>query len=135
MFKVCKTFEFEAAHILEETCNEGCKRVHGHSYKLEVELRAPSVSGGGNGMVMDFTELSSIVKSHIVDKMDHKMFRRDKDVDVIDFSDEAVVLMAKQPTAEYMCWVIFQILYKQFGLSLSRVRLWETSKSWAEYSV
>ena len=67
--EVRRMFEFEAAHQLPNY-DGACAHVHGHSYKLEVALKAPI--NPVTGMVMDFKELNRIVTEEIVSKLDHK---------------------------------------------------------------
>ena len=52
-----KTFRFEAAHRLPNV-PEGhkCRRLHGHSYQVEIEVTGPV--DPATGMVMDFAELT-----------------------------------------------------------------------------
>jgi len=115
--KVARRFTFEAAHYLPNY--EGiCKALHGHTYVLEVE-----VEGGADawsGFVIDFAELSEIVRRNIVSRLDHKCLN-----DII-----------KNPTAEYIalwCWYqIFNELPR--GVQLSRIRLYETPECYAEVS-
>ena len=116
MISITKLFEFEAAHFLPH--HEGlCKHMHGHSYKLEVEVTCPTLT---NGMICDFAELKERVKG-IVESYDHKVLN--------DYFPN--------PTAELMLETIANDLNVIFdyhtNLNLVRVRLWETSKSYAEW--
>lgn len=118
MITVTKIFEFEAAHSLPGY-DGACARHHGHSYKLEVEV-------GGEismpeGMVIDFSRLKKIVKTHIVDKYDHTYLN-----DIFEM-----------PTAEIMVESIFNKLsgYMDGDVKLIRVGLWETSTSYAEKKI
>jgi 6-pyruvoyltetrahydropterin/6-carboxytetrahydropterin synthase len=50
-----------------------CSRLHGHSYRLDVALEGPlHTAGPASGMVVDFDELSRIVRAAIVDTLDHR---------------------------------------------------------------
>ncbi len=67
---ITKTFRFEALDHRGQ-----CSRLHGHSYRLEVTLRGPIKDAPGesdHGIVMDFYDLSSIVKNVIVGRLDHQ---------------------------------------------------------------
>jgi 6-pyruvoyltetrahydropterin/6-carboxytetrahydropterin synthase len=58
---ICRTYDFEAAHYLPEV-PEGhkCRRMHGHSFVVEVEITGPVQSGNGEaGMVMDFDPIDA----------------------------------------------------------------------------
>jgi 6-pyruvoyltetrahydropterin/6-carboxytetrahydropterin synthase len=119
---VTKQFEFEAAHFLPGY-DGPCGQMHGHTYRLEVE-----VEGTGRvkrtGFVMDFKDLKERVRGSIVDYLDHKVLN---DVDTSGFPREL-------PTAENMAVWIYTRLCTA-GLNVVRVRLWETSSSYAEVRV
>lgn len=128
MYSVVKHFEFEAAHKLECTENEGCKRIHGHTYKLDVEVRSVELT---SDMVMDFTKLSRIVKEVIINVFDHKLILKNEIVAQYSVT-ETKVLMTEQPTAERMCRLFYEMLLAYIP-NLHKVRLWETTNSYAEY--
>ena len=71
--RVTKSFGFETGHALYGY--DGlCKNVHGHSYKLYVTVIGSPIDDQNhvkNGMVIDFKDLKTIVKSEIVDVFDH----------------------------------------------------------------
>lgn len=54
---VFREFTFEAAHLLPNL-PEGhkCRRLHGHSFRVEVHVRGPVAE---SGMVMDFADISA----------------------------------------------------------------------------
>lgn len=114
-----KIFEFEAAHSLPN--HEGdCRNLHGHSYKLEVEVglsinNAKKLEGG---MVIDFKKLKEIVQSTVIGVLDHKNLNN----------------FYSNPTAENMSIHIYEILKMKIetGIKLLRIRLWETSSSYVE---
>lgn len=110
---IAKSFTFEAAHSLPN--HEGkCKRLHGHSYRMEVFVTGPiQTTGSEEGMVMDFTRLSEIVEREVVSKWDHQLLN-----DVVSFT----------PTAELLAGEVFRLL-KNAGLPVSRLELWETPRS------
>lgn len=64
-----KSFTFEAAHRLPKV-PEGhkCGRLHGHSYRVTVELSGPV--NPETGFVLDFADLSAVVKP-VVAQLDH----------------------------------------------------------------
>ena len=71
--RVTKSFGFETGHALYGY--DGlCKNVHGHSYKLHVTVVGRPIDDQShvkNGMVIDFKDLKTIVKSEVVDVFDH----------------------------------------------------------------
>ncbi len=113
---VTKIFEFEAAHHLPNY-DGACRNVHGHSYKLEVTVKGLLVKE--TGMVMDFSTLKEAVKEGIINKLDHINLNQEYDM----------------PTAENMVFDIFSLLSQRMNseaIKVDRVRLWETSTSYAE---
>jgi 6-pyruvoyltetrahydropterin/6-carboxytetrahydropterin synthase len=67
-----KQFTFEAAHVLPFHKGK-CSRLHGHSYRLEVTVTGPLREIGSDaGMVMDFGDLSTVVKREVLEKLDHQ---------------------------------------------------------------
>jgi len=127
---ITKLFEFEAAHCLPK--HEGkCKNLHGHRYQLEVEVGREKLDelildGPSEGMVMDFGDLKRIVQNEVIEKLDHR------DLNEVFESLE----IDKQATAENLILWIVRILKESFakrGIYLVRVRLWETSTSFAEW--
>ena len=69
--ELIKTFRFEAAHSLTGV-PEGhkCRRIHGHSYRLDVHVEGPVDEA--SGMVMDFHEIQKVVKP-IIEELDHRL--------------------------------------------------------------
>lgn len=117
---VTKTFEFEAAHHLPKY-DGACKNLHGHSYKLEVEVTGDenNVTSFHQRMIIDFKILKQIVEEEIINKYDH--------ANLNDFFFT--------PTAENMAIFIFDKLSDKINhckTFVSRVRLYETSTSYAE---
>lgn len=126
---IVKQFGFEAAHRLPNYQGP-CNRVHGHSYKLEVGVSGPVDID--SGMIMDFKVLKSIVKTKIIDKMDHFYLNN------IDVDGPKRPFPSHNPTAENMVRWIVEVLdqaFKAIGphLELVLVRLWETSGSRCEW--
>ncbi len=64
-----KTFQFEAAHLLPHLpSTHKCRRLHGHSFQLEVVVRGecdPKL-----GWVMDYADITRVCKP-ILDRLDH----------------------------------------------------------------
>jgi 6-pyruvoyltetrahydropterin/6-carboxytetrahydropterin synthase len=116
IYKIHKMFEFEAGHYLPNYSGpSGCGGYHGHSYKLEVGLKGPADEK--TGMVMDFGDLKRKVNEMIISKLDHSWLN-----DIFG-----------NPSAENMIGVIWDDLSQAFEGKLYRLRLWETSGSYAEY--
>lgn len=111
-----KQFRFEAAHSLPGHHGK-CARLHGHSYQLEVTLRGPIKHAPGvtdDGMVMDFDDLSALVRQAVLERLDHQ-----------DLNEVTGI----RTTAENLAHWIWDALL-QAGLPetlLYRICLWETA--------
>lgn len=72
MFILRKEFAFEASHKLPRHDGK-CKRLHGHSWKLIIEVRGENLvtKGAKTGMLIDYGDISAIVKPLIENKLDH----------------------------------------------------------------
>jgi 6-pyruvoyltetrahydropterin/6-carboxytetrahydropterin synthase len=119
MFVLEKRFPFEASHCLQHHDSK-CSRLHGHSYVLVVEVATEALVSVGpkKGMVMDFDEITSIVRP-VVDKfLDHQHLND--------------TLSTDAPTAEYIAyWVYMQL--KPHIPHLSAVTVEETATARATY--
>ncbi len=117
---ITKEFEFHAAHHLPDHPGK-CKDVHGHSYRLQIQISGPiKDKGPETGMVMDFGTLKAVVNEHVVEKLDHKDLN----------------LIWRNPTAENMVGDIagwLEVILKTLEVKLEFVRLWETNTSYAEW--
>lgn len=72
-------YHFSAAHYL--TCvPEGhqCRRLHGHNYKVIVEIEGEV--DDATGMVMDFADLDAIIDP-IIDRLDHQCLNHVLDIE------------------------------------------------------
>lgn len=141
---VTRRLEFDAGHRIPDHRSQ-CRHLHGHRYVLEVTLAGEIISKPGdpaNGMVMDFSEIKSLAKSHIIDLWDHAFLVFAGDLQVVEFLDSLpghrTVVLDCIPTAENLAEKAFEILdavYRDtYGndLRLERVRLYETPNCWAD---
>lgn len=72
-----KLFKFENAHIVRNCTSDRCKRsIHGHSYKVELILKANRLDHGQ--MVYDFGLLKGVIKE-LYDSFDHAICFWQKD--------------------------------------------------------
>ncbi|MBF7684544.1 6-carboxytetrahydropterin synthase [Acinetobacter sp. B10A] len=72
-----KLFKFENAHIVRNCTSDRCKRsLHGHSYKVELLLKADALDHGQ--MVYDFGLLKGVIKD-LFDSFDHAICFWNKD--------------------------------------------------------
>jgi 6-pyruvoyltetrahydropterin/6-carboxytetrahydropterin synthase len=109
--RVWREFTFEAAHWLPAVpTGHKCRRLHGHSYRVEVHVDGPVAA---DGMVMDFAEIKA-AWIPLDDALDHRCLN-----DVI-----------TNPTSENLARFIWQ----QLDLpGLARVVVRETCTSGCEY--
>jgi len=64
-----KTFQFEAAHFLPRLAeSHKCRRLHGHSFKVEIAVEGPC--DGTLGWVMDYAEMGEAFRP-LWEKLDH----------------------------------------------------------------
>lgn len=108
---VTRIFTFEAAHQLHWHSGK-CKRLHGHSYRLEVTVEGDI---GPNGVIVDFADIQAVVARTVIQRYDHSYLN-----DLI-----------PNPTAELLAQDIWNLLQEN-QLSISRIRLWETANCMAE---
>lgn len=68
--ELVKTFRFEAAHWLPQF-PEGhkCRRLHGHSFQVEIILRGEPDEN--TGILIDFGDVKNLIKP-IIDQLDHQ---------------------------------------------------------------
>ncbi len=125
---VVKEFTFDAAHYLPNHPGK-CKNTHGHTYRLQVGFKGPIDLR--TGVVIDFGEIKEIIKSGIIDLLDHCYLNLiNDDYELIpDFP-------CNLPTAENMVvWIVkkIQTIYWDDLTRLVLVRLYETPTSYAEW--
>lgn len=90
-------------------------------------------------MVMDFSDLKSIVKKSILDPMDHAFIydqtskRESKIAILLEELQSKTFGVNFRSTAEEMARFIFHRLKYDEKLPISAIRLWETPTSFCEY--
>lgn len=69
--KNTKIFTFDSSHMLDGHDGK-CQNLHGHTYSPEITVAGSLIESGAKaGMVMDFSDLKSIVKQSVIDPFDH----------------------------------------------------------------
>jgi 6-pyruvoyltetrahydropterin/6-carboxytetrahydropterin synthase len=139
--RVTKIFDFETAHALWGYDGK-CKDIHGHSYKLTVSISGEQIMDPNNpkyGMIIDFSDLKNVVKTHIVDVFDHCLLVNGdtphKKYAEVENGFAKIMLCDYQPTCENMLAdMVGRLLkYLPVHIHLKRVVLQETSTSFAEW--
>ena len=136
--------EFDAGHRIPNHQSQ-CQHLHGHRYSLEITLSGDVIATEGvpeQGMVMDFSEVKTIARAHLVDLWDHAFLVYLGDTIIVNFlrslKNHKTVVLNAVPTAENLCSEAFRLLDKayedKFGnhLRLENVRLYETPNCWAD---
>jgi 6-pyruvoyltetrahydropterin/6-carboxytetrahydropterin synthase len=141
LIRVTKEFSFEMAHVLWNY-DGPCKNVHGHSYRLFVTLSGVPVDDTDNpknGMVIDFTDLKSIVRKEIVNVFDHSVVINNKadreKADMFSRMFGNTVLVSYQPTCENLVADFAERIEPHLpsGVKLHSLKLYETATSYAEW--
>jgi len=149
-YRVCKSIEVENGHMLSKH-PESCRFPHGHSRRVEFVLEADTLDD--REMVCDFKLIKSLIGDWL-DKFDHAMCMNTADPAYAEwksrYGERVIGFENQDPTTEVMARQIFDFttaaLAKQAcepgsatayplrpSVRLVRVRVWETSSSWAEY--
>ncbi len=114
--KISQAFRFEAAHFLPHV-PEGhrCHRLHGHSYRVELQLEGPV--DPAIGFVADFFAIEAAFKP-LLGRLDHNYLN---DIEGLE-----------NPTAENIAVWIWERV-KTALPQLARVVVFETQDCFAEY--
>ena len=144
MLTITKRLEFDADHRIPQHKSQ-CRNLHGHRYALEITLEGEPIDdpqSSDHGMLMDFTDVKTLAKDHLVDLWDHAFLVHDADTLIRDLLAQIpghkTVVLNRVPTAENLVAIAFEILdplyTERFGnhLKLSKLRLYETPTSWAD---
>ena len=134
--KIAKEFRWEMGHRL--MCHNGkCLNLHGHSYKLLVEVQGGI---GSNGMVLDYFDVKKIV-GPMVEELDHTVVinKNDKDlIEAIQKLNSAYVIVDFETTAENLCiYFLNKIKEAKLPSNISNimVKVFETENTYAEESI
>lgn len=132
MIRLTEQFEFSASHRLHcaglseqenkdlfGKCNNPSG--HGHNYVVEVTVDGKPDS---TGRLIALPDLERIVNREVIDRFDHKHLNED----TLEFG-------SLNPTVENIARVIWDLLVNAVApVTLRNVRLYETPKTWADYS-
>lgn len=146
-YRIAKIFEIESGHLLSKH-PEKCRFPHGHSRKVEVVLAADALDA--NDMVCDFKAVKHVLVDFL-GRWDHALAINTADPQFAYFQkaygERVVAFSDRDPTTEVMAKAIFDELAARLaqptsvggyaigaGVRVERVRVTETSSSWAEYA-
>lgn len=146
-YRIAKIFEIESGHLLSKH-PEKCRFPHGHSRKVEVVLVADGLDA--NDMVCDFKAVK-LMLAEFLNRWDHALAINTADPQFAYFQkaygERVVSFTDRDPTTEVMAKAIFDELARRLAqpttagsyaigpnVRVERIRVTETSSSWAEYS-
>ena len=140
--RIAKDFRWEMAHRLPKHTG-GCQNVHGHSYRMWIELAGEPRE---TGMVLDYFDLKKMVDP-LVAEIDHAFLCDRSDTLIVSFLESSglkAVYVDFPTTAENLAKWFFERLKATFRLSDDgssvkhlrelRVRIQETERTYAEVS-
>ncbi|WP_455223372.1 6-carboxytetrahydropterin synthase QueD [Kaarinaea lacus] len=113
--------DFASAHTLRDYPG-ACSRMHGHNWKVEVEVLASALDKVGMGI--DFKEIKKATKQ-VTAELDHRYLNEIKPFDEIN------------PTAENIAAYIYNgvsELINNDRVQVTSVTLWETERACVRYS-
>jgi 6-pyruvoyltetrahydropterin/6-carboxytetrahydropterin synthase len=113
--------DFASAHTLREYPG-ACSRMHGHNWKIEVEVTATALNE--HGMGMDFKTIKTATRE-LAATLDHRYLNEIPPFDTVN------------PTAENIAQYFYQNLSQTVNIEtakVSAVTLWETDRACVRYS-
>jgi 6-pyruvoyltetrahydropterin/6-carboxytetrahydropterin synthase len=134
MTRLSQKFEFAASHRLHNPAlsDEANRKTfgkcnnphgHGHNYELQVTLAG---TPDGNGLLVDVPAFERTVAQTVIERFDHKNLN----LELPEFRDLI-------PSVENIARVIYGLLKPALETGRTRlagVTVWETPKTWCEYS-
>ncbi len=120
MYRLSIQTNISAAHLIRGYKGP-CARLHGHNWKLKVDVTASVLNE--IGMAIDFKDLKEITWK-IAGRYDHQNFNEIAPFDKIN------------PTAENVAKYFFEEIDRLLpeGIKMAKISLWETEKYLVEYS-
>ena len=130
MITICKKFKFDAAHHLPDYQGK-CHNIHGHTFHMEVEVSGKvQEEGSETGMIIDFSNLKTIVNETVIDLVDHtdlnNQFRNPT-------AENMVERFANSIQEELNRHYYVPLHLDDSNIFLKRLRLYETEDSYAEW--
>tara|TARA_B100000749_G_C18447906_1_gene475031 strand:+ start:2860 stop:3291 length:432 start_codon:yes stop_codon:yes gene_type:complete len=129
MPSVTKVMRFEYGHRILNHPGK-CKRLHGHSGKVEFTVYGPI--NEETGMVVDFGDIGSSVGELIKHNLDHRTFLQIGDPLIEAVSQDEVIITTGPPTAENLAVMILEQSSPLLSGRDISVKFWETEDSYAE---
>lgn len=127
---ITRVYEFAASHRLHSdalTESENldlfgkCNNPAGHGHNFVLEVTVEGEPDERTGMIANIAEIDHAVNAMVIDKLDHKNLN----IDIPEFRGRVI-------TSEILASEIFRMLQGKLPATLSRVRLFETARSYFE---
>jgi 6-pyruvoyltetrahydropterin/6-carboxytetrahydropterin synthase len=138
MITITRRLTFEAGHRIYGHESK-CANLHGHSYKVRITARAPSLDPLGR--IIDFSILNERIGSWLDLNWDHGTILFQKDPLVLEWRDsenlnnQKLFVAPFNPTAEELASFLLltgAMLLKDTDVKVVKVQLWETENCYAE---
>jgi len=119
MYRLSAQLNISSAHYLNDYDGD-CARLHGHNWKIKVEVIAHELDD--RGMAMDFKELKESAWK-VIGKYDHQVF------------NEVAPFDRLNPTAENIARYFYESIARELpdSIKMDKITLWETDKYSVEY--
>lgn len=144
MYTIRKIYKVEYAHQLKSAYSACChETIHGHSGIIEVFLSSEHLDK--NEMVIDFGEVSVLIKKYLMDTFDHALIIPDlfdkEYIECLKKYNKKLLIVTNNPTAESFCENIYYqlkiilqpIIDKYSDFKIQKIRFHETETGYAEY--
>ena len=120
MFRIGVMRTFSAAHLLRGYQGK-CESLHGHNWKVEIEVESEKLDS--LGMVMDF----GVLKEHldgVLSELDHTLI------------NDHPYFEEHNPSSEHLSRYLHERLSAQIEppAKVASVKVWESESSWAVYT-
>jgi 6-pyruvoyltetrahydropterin/6-carboxytetrahydropterin synthase len=132
--RIARDFHWEMGHRLPFH-QSGCANIHGHSYRLTVEIEGRC---DDNGMLMDYGDMKRLIMP-VIDELDHAFLCDDQDTLMMTFLSGSGLKHKVVPftsTAENLTMFLLDEVWKLFEqrpeVNTLKLRLRETEISYAE---
>jgi len=122
MFQVSVEETFSSGHALRGYKGK-CENVHGHNYRVQVNLAGPNLDG--IGLLVDFTEMKRVLRG-IIAGLDHQFLN---DLDAFKTVNPSAENLAKY----FYDQVLGQLTSLPEGSGITEVTVWETDTASAQY--
>lgn len=137
MYTIVTESSFDSAHFLLGY-NGKCKNIHGHCWKVKVELLGENLqlNGHNRGMLVDFKDIKKELRN-LTDYLDHSLIIEKNSLKshilkILKNEGFKILEFDFRPTAENFCKFIYNYL-KNKNFKVYEVSVYETETNVAKY--